>query len=394
VRRHRELFLGGQAVSVLGDGVAAFALPLLVLRLTRDPLIAALAAAPRGVGYLLVGLPAGTIVDRLNPWTMLITADVVRALAFVALPVIAWSGPARPWTVLTVAFLAGAATVVFDAALVVAVTDLFPGGGVLRANAALETATQISQLAGPTIVGVLAVTVGIPVALLADAATFVVSLLTLRTLARPARPPRRDARGFTAGLRYLLGARPILALIVIQTLVNVFLAVDTLIVFFARVTLALPVPLVSLVVGAGGVGGVAGAMTATRLAARIPAMRLITSGVLVVAASLVVMGVSTSWWSLLAANAVQVWAVTVVSVVNRSTRQALIPRHLLGRVTTVARAAFLTATPVGAVLAGAATRAFGPRPAFLAAGVLVAVTMGAGWSLALRRWPGYGLTSG
>ena len=54
------VFLGGQAVSMLGDGLAALAIPLLVLQLTRSPVAAALAAAPRSLGYLAAGIPAGS----------------------------------------------------------------------------------------------------------------------------------------------------------------------------------------------------------------------------------------------------------------------------------------------------------------------------------------------
>jgi hypothetical protein len=60
----------------------------------------------------------------------------------------------------------------------------------------------------------------------------------------------------------------------------------------------------------------------------------------------------------------------------------------MGRVTTAVRALFLTATPIGAVIAGAITRAFGndPRPAFLGAGVLTVVIIGFGWLAALRHY--------
>jgi hypothetical protein len=56
-----RIFLGGQAVSMLGDGLAALAIPLLVLQLTGSPVAAALASAPRSIGYLVAGLPAGVL---------------------------------------------------------------------------------------------------------------------------------------------------------------------------------------------------------------------------------------------------------------------------------------------------------------------------------------------
>ena len=55
-----RIFLGGQAVSLLGDGIAVLAIPLLVLQLTGSPVLAVLASAPRSVGYLAAGLPAGS----------------------------------------------------------------------------------------------------------------------------------------------------------------------------------------------------------------------------------------------------------------------------------------------------------------------------------------------
>ena len=57
-----RLFLSGQAVSMLGDGLAILAVPLLVLQLTRSPVAAVLASLPCSVGYLTAGLPAGVLV--------------------------------------------------------------------------------------------------------------------------------------------------------------------------------------------------------------------------------------------------------------------------------------------------------------------------------------------
>jgi MFS family permease len=62
-------------VSPLGDGLAALAVPLLVLDLSRSPLISALSAASVTVGYLMVGLPAGVLIDRVDPWRVLVLAD-------------------------------------------------------------------------------------------------------------------------------------------------------------------------------------------------------------------------------------------------------------------------------------------------------------------------------
>ncbi len=147
------------------------------------------------VGYLLVGLPAGVLVDRLDPWRVLIAMDAARALLFAALYALSAAGVLGIWLLLVLALSAGACAVFFESALVVVVKDLFAVSGLMGANSALELASQISLIAGPAIVGLLAAAGGITLALLADALTFAVSLASLVTVARnrpdPLVPPSR-----------------------------------------------------------------------------------------------------------------------------------------------------------------------------------------------------------
>ena len=162
------MFLSGQAVSLLGDGLAVLAIPLLVLGLTRSPLISALSAASVTLGYLAVGLPAGVLVDRLDAWRVLVVTDAARAIAFAGLYLLWVTGAARLWVIMT--------------ALDTVVKDLVPGPRLIRANSVLELASQAALVAGPAVVGVLAAAGELGAALLADAVTFGVSLATLLDL--------------------------------------------------------------------------------------------------------------------------------------------------------------------------------------------------------------------
>jgi len=70
---------------------------------------------------------------------------------------------------------------------------------------------------------------------------------------------------------------------------------------------------------------------------------------------------------------------------HRTQRQQIIPRALLGRVTSAVRLLFLAVDPLGVVIAGSLTAALGdPRPVFLGAGAIVVATAGAGWLAGLR----------
>ncbi len=389
------MFLSGQAVSLLGDGLAVLAIPLLVLDLTRSPLISALSAASVTLGYLAVGLPAGVLVDRLDAWRVLVAMDAARAAGFGALYLLWVTGHARLWVIMTIALAAGAASVFFETALVVVVKDLFPGPGLIRANSVLELASQAALVAGPAVVGVLAAAGELGAALLADAVTFGVSLVTLVAVRGNVPHLSRRAGGgwraltadFRAGLAYLLSVRVLVIMTVVQVIVNLCLATEKLMFFYARDTLGLGAAGVGAVVAAGGAGGIGGALSTTWLAARVGQMRL---AVLAVAASGLAIGSVSATGSLVtlaAANLAYLWAITVASLANRTYRQLIVPRDLLGRVTSTVRLLFLTADPVGVFIAGSLTAALGgnPRPVFLGAGLLVTVTAAAGWRAGLRR---------
>ena len=406
-----RLFLSGQAISILGDGLAVLAIPLMVLDLTRSPLLSGLSAASVTVGYLLVGLPAGVLVDRLDPWRVLIAMDVARALLYAALYALSVAGVLKVWLLLALAMSAGACAVFFESALVVVVKDLFAGSGLMGANSALELAGQISLIAGPAIVGLLAAA-GVSLALLADALTFGVSLASLTSLATgaPTRPgpagtrltasggvvPPRAARvarpwpefatSLREGLRYLLTTRTLLILTGVQMVVNLCLSVEKLIIYDARETLGLSPPLVGAVVAAGGAGGLAAAVCAAPLARWAGEMRLVVLAIAGAGASVAAMCLATSATALALSNLGYGATLVLASLVNRTQRQRLIPRELLGRVTSTVRVLFLAVDPLGVIAAGAATVALGgnPRPVFLVAGVTVMVAAAGGWAGGLR----------
>jgi len=370
-----------------------------VLDLSRSPLVSGLSAASVTVGYLMVGLPAGVLVDRVDPWRVVVLTDALRAALFAALFGLAAAGLLAVWLVLVIAFAAGACSVFSQTALAVVVRDLFPAAGLIRANSALELASQLSLVAGPAAVGVLAAVGRIDLALLADALTILVSRVSQFAVGRW-RPGRaapaahRTGRGWRsmeadlrAGLRYVASVRVLVILTAVQMVVNLCLAAEKLIVFYARDTLGLTPSLVAAVVAAGGAGGVAGALCAARLAGWIGEIRLIVIAIVAAGAAIAAMSVTGSAPSLTAANFAYAWALVVASLVNRTQRQRIVPRAMLGRVTSGVRVLFLAVDPIGVVLAGAATSALGgdPRPVFLAAGTVIVVTAGVGWLAGLRR---------
>jgi predicted MFS family arabinose efflux permease len=391
-----QVFLAGQAVSMTGDGLAILAIPLLVLQVSRNPLLVVLASLPGSAGYLAAGLPAGVLADRVDPWRALIAGDISRALIFVALFACTGSASTPPWVILSLAFAAGVVTVFADTALAIAVRDVFTGSRLVSANSWLESANQGGLIIGPSVAGLLAAAGLLHVSMLIDALTFMVSLGTL-AVRRPYRSSQRSGvrpasaavlrRELSEGLKYLGATSLLRTLLCFMLVLNLCLGADKLVIFLARNTLQLPASAVGLAVTAGGVGGLLGAAGTRLLISRtgpVPAVVLSSSASGV---ALILISTATSLPVLMTGNLVYTAAIIAASVTMRALRQVLVPREVLGRVTASWRLGGQAATLAGALVAGAtASLCDGdPRPAIAGAGLMTLLTVVIAWLAGLRR---------
>lgn len=153
-----------------------------------------------------------------------------------------------------------------------------------------------------------------------------------------------------------------------------------------RTTLALSPWHVGLVISAGGLGGLLGAAGTGWLTRRFGPLGVIMFCCGASGAAMLLLGAAFPAPVALAANVLYTWAIVAASVTNRSLRQALVPRPLLGRVTASWRLSSQGVALAGGLLAGAAAALAGsPRPVFAAAGVLTLLTVGTAWLAALRH---------
>ena len=167
------------------------------------------------IGLALLGIPGGAVLRRLGAWRTMLLSDAIRAPLMLAIPLLHWAGIDSFVPILALAFLLGALAGPYFAAQKVIVPELLGEDEALvgRANALFQGATRITMLLGPVLGGILIATVSAPWALVADAATYVVSAVILLTLVpRPAPLPRTDEDvGARRGLRFL-GREPLLRL--------------------------------------------------------------------------------------------------------------------------------------------------------------------------------------
>jgi MFS family permease len=138
--------------SNIGDGIALAAGPLLVASQTDSAFLVALAAMLQRLPWLLFGLWAGALADRLDRRLVVIVANAIRALVIAVLCVFIGTGTVSIAMVLAAMFLYGTAEVFADTTqqtllpTLVAPADL--GAGNQRMQAGFLAA---NQLVGPPV---------------------------------------------------------------------------------------------------------------------------------------------------------------------------------------------------------------------------------------------------
>ncbi|HEX5195203.1 MAG TPA: MFS transporter [Solirubrobacteraceae bacterium] len=185
--RSYALLLAGQLSSNVGDMLYAVALPWYVLATHGGALLLATVLAAYGIPRTVLIAVGGHASDRFKPWTVMMGADAVRAAAAAALGIAAASGRADAAVLIAIAITLGAGEGMFLPASYSIIPSLV-GGGLQAANALSSANTQLATLLGPAVGGVLVATLGPSPAFGIDAATFVISALTLARI-RAARHP-------------------------------------------------------------------------------------------------------------------------------------------------------------------------------------------------------------
>lgn len=274
----RQVFLRfwmADAVSTLGTFVSTLAIQLLLIdTMGADQTALGVVRSAQWLPYILFGMLAGVVVDRLRRKPMLVAADLVAAAAFGTVGALALAGTLSVPILAALVFVAGSASMFFVAAHQSLLPALVPLSGLASANAKLEQTHNLGQAAGPLVGGALVRLLSAPVAILVDAATYLISavlLLTVRT-ADPKPPRPADAhvwRELREGAAWVYGRadlRPYAVSLHLQFFFNA--VVTTVLVHFAATELGLDALAIGFVLAAVGVTGILGAGLSPRLGDR------------------------------------------------------------------------------------------------------------------------------
>jgi len=353
----------GQSVSEFGSQITILALPLAaVLVLHASTFQVGVLAGAGMAAFLLIGLPAGVWVDRMRRRRVMIVADVVRTITLASVPVAYGLGVLTLWQLYVVAFVTGLATVFFDVAYMSYLPGLVGRDFLVEANAKLQATVSMAQVSGPSASGFLIGLLSAPVAFVADAGSFVVSVLSLLAIREREPAPERSATPnlraeMAEGLAFV-AKQPILRKIAGCTSTsNLFSSVvfALTVVFLVR-QVHLGASAIGLLTSLGAAGGIVGAVSCGVLRRWIGSARLIWLSITVSGPFALLIPLTFPGPGLLCFAVgmfMTSFGAVVYNVHQASFRQLLCPPRLLGRMNATIRFIVWGTIPLGALLGGA-----------------------------------------
>ena len=375
-------FWAGESISLVGSQVTALALPLTaVLLLGATPAQMGMLVAFGYMPFLAITLPAGVWIDRRRRRPVLIVANLCRASIVAIVPIAAVLGVLRIEWLYVIAFAAGLFTVAFEVGFLAYVPSLVPRDQLTTANGRLQASASAAQVGGPGLAGILVSMLGAPLALLVDAASYLVSAVSLATIQRRELEPamgtkRKDMIGeVREGLRMTFG-HPVLRAFAAEaaTYNALWQIVEVLLILYLTRTFGLDAATIGVLFAVAAVGSLVGSLLAGPLAARLGLGPTIVGSMVVGCAAPILMPLATGPAPLAlvmlgAAMFLGSLGVGVSNVHVVSIRQTVTPAHLLGRMNASYRTVVWGAIPIGALFGGALGELIGLRAAIAVASV-------------------------
>lgn len=353
-------------VSGFGTAITPVALQLLIVTtLGAGSAAVGLINGARWLPYLLFGLVAGVLIDRIRRRPMLVVTDFARAVLLIVIPVLAVVGQLSVAVLVGFMALFGLLSLLNDAADQAYLPRLLPRSLVPAAHARVDQAGAVIQASGPALAGLLVRLLSAPWAVLVDAASYLISGLLMIFTPAP-EPPNRpgtlaEVKSDAAdGLRWVYRHRTLTPMILgahVWFLCNA--AAGAVLTPYAIRTLGFDALTFGLVLSAAGVGALGGALLAVRLGTRFGAGRVVIGCQLGCAIGWTLVTLSPSrpvmgWLVFAAGQLIIGWSMGAWNANEMGYQQVVTPDRLQGRMNAIRRstnrAMILIGAPVGGLL--------------------------------------------
>jgi MFS family permease len=378
-------FWFGESLSLLGSQITTLALPLTAISVfhATDEQVGLLRFLQL-VPYLGLALLFGVWVDRVRRRHVMLWTNLVRMVLLALIPCLYWLDVLNLPLLLALSCAVGIASVLFDVSWMSYVPTLVRDPRhYVEAGAKLGMSSSAAEVAGPGLGGLLVSALTAPIALLVDAVSYLVSLLSLLAIRtpepRPVVAPRKAGVELREGLGWVFGSPVLRSLALIGFCCNFsMITVWTLFLLYGTHELRLSSGMLGVIFAAASVGGLIGAAVSGRVIRRFPLGRAYLAGqaLLLLGPSLLLIATGPVTVVLCVASFfVTYLGLGVAGVIIVSLRQTLTPQHLMARMTAAFRTLLFGGGALGGLTAGLLSGGLGSRSALVVAAVASALVI-------------------
>ncbi|MBA2351775.1 MAG: MFS transporter [Burkholderiales bacterium] len=375
--RNFRLFFGGQLVSLTGTWMQSIAQAWLVYRLTDSAILLGLVGFLGQIPVFLLAPLGGTMADRHDRRRILIATQSIAMLLALTLALLALTASVQVWHVFVLAAMLGLVNAFDIPARQAFVVDMVGRSDLMNAIALNSSMFNGARVVGPAVAGALVAVVGEGWCFFINGVSYLAvlaSLLSMRIESRVRVPlPGSVLANIAEGFGFVWRTKPIRALLMLLGLVSLMgMPYAVLMPIFADRVLGGGARELGLLMGASGIGALAGALTlATRRNLR-GLGRWVAFSSAGFGLSLILFSLSRTFWLSAALLAPVGFCMLVQMASSNTLIQAMVPDNLRGRVMAVYSMMFMGMAPIGALFAGTLATYIG-APATVAIGGAVCI---------------------
>jgi len=356
-------FWSGQLVSLLGSSVAQFVIIWWITLETGSALYLSLASLLGFAPMIILSPFAGVFVDRWSRKALIGVVDFLQALVTVALILMFSVGIVSIWYVLALLALRGVFQAFHNPAVAAIVPLMVPRDKLSRMNGASYLFSGAVTLAGPIIAAFLLEIWKIGQILWIDAVTFIIAVIPLLLISIPSvrkeDPDNQDdpsfKREFSEGLAFVKKARGFLTFVMLATAVNFLLTpVSTLAPYFVKFDHFGGASDLAFVLASFQGGVLAGGLLMLVIKGFKRKMVAVVLSVYIIFSGYALMALAPTglFWFMAMAGLVMAFCIPVANVSIQTITQTVVPKKILGRVSSVTGALASAASPLGMILSG------------------------------------------
>lgn len=377
--------LSAEFLSLLGNQIAAVAIPILVLQYTQSPIATGIASAGNIIPIVIAAFLGGRAIDRFGAWPLSLLADLLSCISVLALPLaFIYSSRISPALIFLLVFVGA----LFDPTGIAARQTLVPG----LARLARKPLDKVNTLRGglengADFIGPI-IGVGL-IGLIGAINTFFVnaaSFLLCAAIFALTVPKRLNVSTDNSGNNLLSGARFIFQHSQLRTLAVMGVFVSLVILPFLG--LLLPVlatqvfnntALLGVCLSAFGISATLGALSFSKLNRLYSRSLIYYGGLLVTAFAILLCGIVTAQYGIVLSSALAGLLLGAGNPLEQTILQEETPGRIAGQVFTSLNAIKFAAGPIGLLLVGVAIEFTGVKIVLVFGGVLLMIAAILGW---------------